>query len=402
MGTAGLARTLVYVDIDAHFAASEELRHPELRGLPLIIGGARNPDGRPDLRRGVVSTASYAARAFGVHSAMPLGQALRLCPQATVLPVDMTYYAGLSERVFTICRELAPLVEEMSIDEACLDVTGCVEDGLSIGRRLQARVLGEVGLSCSVGVASTRLVAKVASDLRKPHGLVVVAPGREAGFLAPLPVRRLPGLGPASERALATLGILTLGQLQTLPLAVLQARLGQAHGQALYEHCRGIDRAVVAPRGPAKSVSHEVTFPQDVADLGAARRQALALASRVGRRLRSHQQVARVVGIKLRDPGFLTRSRQLTLGRPAQDDQSLRQAAVQLLEEAWDGTPLRLLGVEASHLQPALQLDLLSPEVSRPDPLDVALDELAERFGELAPRRGTAQVRSGRGGRQVS
>jgi DNA polymerase-4 len=380
-------RAIIHVDLDAFYASVEQLRRPELRGRPVIVGGAGD-----DYRRGVVSAASYEARRFGVHSAMPLGRARRLCPQAVVLPVDFTAYRAASREVFAIARGITPLIEPLSLDEAYLDVTGSLlrmGDPAEIAARLRDRVAEVCQLDASCGVATCKLVAKVASDLRKPRGFVVVAPGEEASFLAPLPLRRLPGLGPSAERALSGLGLTTLGQLAAYPLDALRRRIGDHAATTLIERARGIDRSeVVIPDRP-KSVSREETFSVDVSDRAELHRRLRACAADVGRQLRHGGWTARTATLKLRYSDFSTYSRQSTWPSPQQGDTALAEAAIRLFDDAWVGHPVRLLGMGVSGIIDAAQLDLFDAAAAPRDlRLDHTLDALRERFGEAAPRRG--------------
>ena len=380
-------RAIIHVDLDAFYASVEQLRRPELRGQPIIVGGAGE-----DGTRGVVSAASYEARRYGVHSAMPLGRARRLCPHAVVLPVDFAAYRSASRAVFAIARDLTPALEPLSLDEAYLDVTGSIArlgSPESMALTLRDRIALECGLDASCGVATSKLVAKVASDLRKPRGMVVVAPGEEAAFLAPLPLRRLPGLGPAAERSLSGLGLRTLGQLAAFPLPALRRRLGDHAAVSLSERARGIDRsAVVAPERP-KSVSREETFMVDVSNRADLHRHLRACAADVGRRLRTGHWTARTATLKLRYADFSTLSRQFTWPTPQQGDLAVADAAVRLFDDAWSGEPVRLLGVGVTGIIDASQLDLFegggAPRDAR---LDLTLDALRERFGDAAPRRG--------------
>lgn len=380
-------RAIIHVDLDAFYASVEQLRRPELRGRPVIVGG-----GGDDYRRGVVSAASYEARRFGVHSAMPLGRARRLCPQAVVLPVDFTAYRKASHDVFAIAREITPLIEPLSLDEAYLDVTGSLlrmgpPDG--IAALLRDRIANELHLDASCGVATCKLVAKVASDLRKPRGFVVVPPGEEASFLAPLPLRRLPGLGPAAEKSLSGLGLTSLGELAAYPLDALRRRLGQHAAGSLRERARGIDMSeVVLPDRP-KSVSREETFSVDVSNRAELHQRLRACAADVGRQLRHGGWTARTATLKLRYPDFTTHTRQVTWASPQQGDTALADAAIELFEKAWEGRPVRLLGMGVSGIIDAAQLDLFDPAgAPRDERLDHTLDALRERFGKAAPRRG--------------
>jgi DNA polymerase IV len=383
-------RAIIHLDLDAFYASVEQLRRPELRGLPVIVGGAPSIDGGAQLNRGVVSAASYEARVFGVHSAMPLRTALRLCPQAVVVPVDFRAYREASKAVFDIAREYTPIVEQLSLDEAFLDVTGSTRrfgTPQHIAEELRDRILTTSGLHASFGVATCKTVAKVASDLRKPRGFVVVEPGGEASFLAPLPLRRLPGLGPAAERALGGLGIATLGQLAALPLDTVQRRVGRASGTSLWERAQGMDTAPVTLPGAPRSVSREETFARDVAQRDALHARVAELASDVGARLRTGGWTARTVTLKLRYSDFTTITRQETLASSTATDTTVRDAALALLEASWSGAAVRLLGVGVSGLAEAPQLDLFDRPAN--DRIDHTLDSLRERFGQRAIRRGT-------------
>jgi DNA polymerase-4 len=383
-------RAIIHLDLDAFYASVEQLRRPELRGLPVIVGGAPAGDGTAQLNRGVVSAASYEARAFGVHSAMPLRTALHLCPQAVVVPVDFHAYREASKAVFDIARDYTPLIEPLSLDEAFLDVTASTRrfgSSRQIAEEIRRRILSTTSLHASFGVATCKTIAKIASDLRKPRGFVVVEPGDEAAFLAPLPLRRLPGLGPAAERALTGLGISTLGQLAALPLDAVQRRVGRASGSSLWERAQGIDTAPVTVPGAPRSVSREETFARDVSQRDALHLRIAELASDVGARLRTGGWTARTITLKLRYSDFTTITRQETLPSSTATDTTVRDAAVALLDAAWSGGAVRLLGVGVSGLADAPQLDLFDrPAVDR---IDHTLDALRERFGRDAIRRGT-------------
>ena len=384
-------RAIVHVDLDAFYASVEQLRRPQLRGKPVIVGGAGE-----EYRRGVVSAASYEARRYGVHSAMPLARALRLCPHAVVLPVDFDAYRRASREVFALVRELTPQVEPLSLDEAYLDVTGSMArfgPPETMASDLRDRIAEVCSLDASCGIATTKLVAKVASDLRKPRGFVVVPPGEEAAFLGPLPLRRLPGLGPAAEMALSSLGVSTLGELASFPLETLRRRLGAHAAVSLIEGARGVDRSeVVVPDRP-KSVSREETFSVDVNSRNELHRRLRECAADVGRQLRHGGWTARTATLKLRYSDFTTLTRQLTWPTPQQGDTALASAAVRLFDAAWSGAPVRLLGMGASGIIDVAQLDLFeSGGAPRDTRLDSTLDALRDRFGDAAPRRGTAPV----------
>ncbi|GAC1338385.1 MAG: hypothetical protein NVSMB29_04130 [Candidatus Dormibacteria bacterium] len=386
-------RGIIHLDLDAFYASVEQLRRPELRGRPVIVGGGAGPDGRVQLTRGVVSAASYEVRRFGVRSAMPLATALRLCPHAVVLPVDFAAYRDKSAQIFAIARSVTPLVEPLSLDEAYLDVTGSrlrFGEPAAVAARLRDEILQTTGLHASFGVASTKVVAKVASDRDKPRGFVVVAPGAEAAFLAPLPLRTLPGLGPATETALVSLGVSTLGQLASLSLETVQRRCGRAAGEALWHRAQGRDTSAVTPPGRPKSVSREETFLRDLGDRAELAARIRELAADVGRRLRAGGWTARTVTLKLRATDFSTLGRQVTLPAPTNADRVVAGAALQLLDAAWQGDPIRLVGVGSSGLEDAGQLDLLDPAGRREARLDHTLDDLRRRFGDTAVRRGAA------------
>jgi DNA polymerase-4 len=384
-----MPRVVMHVDLDAFYASVEQLRRPELRGQPVIVGGMGAPG-----ERGVVAAASYEARAFGVHSAMPLGQARRLCPQGVFLPSDFTAYRTASQRVFAILDRYSPLVEPMSLDEAYLELTGS-EALLGSPHEVAVRLRDEVKLNCgldlSIGVASCKLVAKVASELRKPRGLVVVKAGEEADFLKPLPLRKLPGCGPATVTRLERLGAHTVGELAALPEPLLGELFGQ-YGRLLHAHALGLDPSPVMPPGDPKSISREVTFDVDLRDRGRIRETVLGLLSDVAQSLRSHGLAARTVVLKVRYQPFETQSRQATLAFPSDRDDELADALEKLVDAHLDARrPVRLIGAGVSNLEPrATQLSLLEPRSSSRAALDERLDALRERFGEHAIFRGSS------------
>ena len=378
--TAAATRTILHVDLDAFFAAVEQRDRPELRGKPVIVGGGGPND------RGVVSTASYEARVFGVRSAMPLRTAGRLCPQGIFLAVDGAKYLAVSRQVMAVLRRFTPLVEPISIDEAFLDVTGSLRmfgDGEAIARRIKDEVRAEVDLSISVGVATTKLVAKIASDLRKPDGLVVVPPGEEAAFLAPLPITRLWGVGEKSAVALREYGVRTIGDLAALPDDLLIRRFGK-FGGALGGRARGRDDDPVAGRDPAKSVGHEHTFDVDTSDRDQIERTLLAMSEGVAERLRDAGVKATTITVKIRDTTFRTITRQRTLPDPTDLTEPIFQAALELARPEVRGVRIRLLGVSASGLGERDQLALFEPVDPRRRRAVEAADEVRHRFGERA------------------
>jgi DNA polymerase-4 len=375
------ARTILHLDMDAFFAAVEQRDRPELRGKPVIIG-AEPKGGRG---RGVVSTASYEARRFGVGSAMPISQAYRRCPQGFYIPPDMDKYARESERIMEILGRVSDLVEPISIDEAFLDVTASIRalgDGDTIARRLKDEIRRERQLTASVGVAGSKLVAKIASDLQKPDGLVIVPPGTEAVFLAPLPIRRLWGVGPKLEEQLAKLGIVTIGDLAALDPGRLERRLG-SHGHDLQRLARGEDdREVSSEAGEAKSLGQEHTYDRDTSDPKRLRATLLSLADAVAARLRKHGLRGRTITLKYRDEGFHTTTHARTLREATDSGTTLFDVAWSLFGEVHRGRKVRLLGIYASHFDSAPgQLDLFAAP-AEPAPLDRLRDEVVRRFGD--------------------
>lgn len=339
-------RAIVHLDLDAFFASVEVRENPDLEGKPVVVGGS--PQGR-----GVVASASYPARSYGIRSAMPTSRALALCPTAIVLPPRFQLYSSYSQRVMDVLRQECQVVEQNSIDEACFDLTHQVDDWESavvVAKRIQRRVSEEVGLSASLGVASNKLVAKVASDRHKPGGLTVVRPGEEATFLAPLPVRALSGIGPVTASKLAAAQIVTVGQLAQAPLDILRTCFGR-HAEGMVRRARGMDRRpIVAERDP-KSVSRERTFRQDLSDEAALLEQLQQLSAGVSHRLKRATKVAATIGIKLRYSDFTTLGRQMSLTVPTDDEDVITNASQMLFQRLWQsGRSVRLLGVSARHL----------------------------------------------------
>ncbi|MFO7740897.1 MAG: DNA polymerase IV [Anaerolineae bacterium] len=338
----------MHLDLDAFYASVELRENAGLTGRPVLVGG------RPD-KRGVVAAASYEAREYGVHSAMPMARAVRLCPQAVVIPPRFDVYRRYSRRVMAILYDATALVERISIDEAYLDLTEQVdqwEEAVSLARRLQQRVRDEVGLSASLGVATNKLVAKVASDYDKPGGLTVVRPGEGAAFLEPLPVRVIWGIGPVTAQKLAEMGVTTVGDLAQLSAQELAARFGE-QGAAMARRCRGIDHRPVVTEHERKSVSRERTFSRDLRDLEALKKQLWRLSQGVAQRLKQTDAAAGTIAVKLRYDDFETLTRQMSLDVPTGDEVRIYRAALVLLKQAWEcGRPVRLLGVGGSDLKP--------------------------------------------------
>lgn len=386
---------ILHVDLDAFFAAVEQLDHPEWRGKPVIVGG--DPD-----KRGVVSTCSYEARAFGVRSAMASARAVQLCPDAIWTHGSFDRYREMSAAVRAIFGDETPRFQPVSIDEAYLDVTPgrfTSEHPVAIARRIRARV-AELGITCSVGVSAVKSVAKIASDHDKPDGLTVVCPGEEADFLAPLPIRAMPGIGPKTAERLNSLGVRTLGALAALDDVTADEVLG-SHGVGLVARARGLDPRDVHANEPVKSVSNERTFSTDVRSMDEVDGALATLAAKVGQRLRRKGLAGRTVNVKLRFSDFTTKTVRRTLATSTDDDAVFGAVARELLRQAWSpGIGLRLLGVGVSGFDDKpVQLDLLGEE----DAIDTlkpsgrtAREELARGLDAVRDRFGDSAVRYGR------
>lgn len=380
-------RHIVHVDMDAYFASVEQLDDPSLRGRPVIVGVGD---------RGVVSAASYEARAFGVRSAMPVVQARRLCPQGVFLPGRYARYSELSRLVMAVLAGFSPLVEQASIDEAYLDMTGSgmlFGEPEDFGAAIRREVRAATGLACSVGVAPVKFLAKIASDHGKPDGLTILREADVPGFLAVLPVGRIPGVGRRTREALSLLGVATAGDLLAHPPEFWERRLGKA-GPELYDRARGIDPSPVRTSREIKSVSAENTFESDMAS-----RQALAVwlmhqAERVGRQLRAKKLMGRTLTLKLKYSDFKQITRSKTLPAPTDCDEVIFATARALLEEAPLDRPVRLVGVGVSGFGEApVRLGLWHDPAGqaageRPRRLDTAIDAIRDRFGRDAIRRG--------------
>ena len=379
-----MKRWIAHVDMDAFFAAVEQRDHPELKGQAVIIGGLSE--------RGVVSTASYEARLFGVRSAMPMVEARRRCPQGVFLPCNHRHYAAVSREIRSIMNDFSPLVEPLSLDEAFLDLSGMEwlhPDITELPRQLTKRIYEEVGLTASAGLAPNKFLAKIASDLKKPQGYVLVRHGEEASFLAPLPIRRLWGIGPKSAAKLTQLGIEKIGQLAKLPLAALQTALGPTTGSWLHELALGHDNRPVEPGLEAHSIGNENTFDQDLRSTEEKVEALRQLAQKVGQRLRSRKLGGRTITLKVRFASFTTITRSHTYQQPLAYDEDLFQAARELLEKAPSPEGVRLLGLTAGQLEPlAQQGSLFMEEDQRKEALYQTLDSLRARFGEQALCRG--------------
>jgi DNA polymerase-4 len=384
-------RKILHLDLDAFFCSVEELYDPSLKGKPFAVGG------RPE-QRGVVASCSYPARQFGVRSAMPMARALRLCPGLMVISSRHHTYGEHSEAVMARVRNLSPSVEQISIDEAFIDTSDHADDPSLVARKLQAVINQELRLPCSLGVASNKLVAKIANDVGKaarrgnepPNAITVVPPGLEAEFLAPLPAAALWGVGPKTAAKLEEIGVLTIGDLARLPEKDLVQRFGK-YGHDLSRHARGIDDSPIVTYHEAKSISQEVTFARDLADEKQLRRTLLELSEKVGWRLRQAHLAGTTIKLKIRWPDFTTLTRQASYPQPLDQDDQIYQAALDLFARVWHtGQAVRLVGVGVSGLgSPVRQLTLWET-VNENDPtslsdrerrLQQAIDELRQRFG---------------------
>jgi DNA polymerase-4 len=382
-------RSILHVDMDAFYAAVEQFDNPELAGQPVVVGGTGG--------RGVVAAASYEVRRFGVHSAMPMREALRRCPQAVVVRPRFKRYREISAQVFEIFGEFTDLVQGLSLDEAFLDVTGSV--GLfgsaeAMAREIKNRIRARTGLTASVGVSHNKLLAKLASEMAKPDGLTVIRPADVTATLDPMPVRRLHGIGAKTAARLEQQGIYTLGQLRRAPESVLWP-LFRRDTREIRERAAGIDDRPVVADAPEKQISSEETFDVDLKDHEELLRRLAQLADRTAERLRARQLKAGMVSIKVRRRDFTTYTRQRSFNPPTQETRLIMQVATDLLERWFEEQPraaVRLLGVGVSDLAPAQQLDLFtSRESAESNKLDETLDRIRGKYGTQAVKRGSDQ-----------
>lgn len=386
-----MPRTILHLDLDAFFCSVEETRNPDLRGKPFAVGG------KPD-ERGVVASCSYAARQFGVRSAMPMSRAVRLVPHLIIVPSRHRLYGEVSEQVMERLRNLTPLVEQISIDEAFLDLSDLRDkDPRQIALDLQAGIRDELGLPCSVGIASNKLMAKIATEVGKkgakkgapPFGLTLVPAGQEAAFLAPLPANMLWGVGPKTEAKLAELGLHTIGDIAAWPEADLVRRFGE-NGRELAAHARGQDERPIVTEHETKSISQETTFTRDVSDDKTLERTLRELAAEVGRSLRRNDLAGKTVKIKIRWPDFTTLTRQTTLPQPTDNDEEIVKTALKLLHTVRKPRQaVRLIGVGVSGLgAPVRQLGLWDGGSEKSRKLQEVVDQLQEKYGKGVIHRG--------------
>ena len=399
-------REIIHLDLDAFYASVEILDNPDLSGKPVIVGGGE--------KRGVVTAASYEARKFGVHSAQPTATARRLCPDGVFLPVRMSRYKEMSDRVFEIFRRFSPLVEALSIDEGFLDVTGT--DRLfggapEVARKIKATVAAETGLTVSAGVAASKFVAKIASDMHKPDGLTVVPRGKEKEFLGSLPVGKLWGVGKVTESALHRMGVKTIGDLASVPAETLRKKFGE-QGLHLHRLANGIDDREVEPEHEVKSIGHEDTYDEDLRDGEVIAKELLSLAHRVSSRLRRKGFRGRTVTLKVRYNNFTRVTRAVTLPSPTDDGATIYRTVLPLLKKTEAGTrPVRLLGISVSHFgeksspreewgqiplfgqrpQPRSPSSRGTPErdPARTAKLNETVDRIREKYGKKGIRPGT-------------
>jgi DNA polymerase-4 len=384
------SRQIIHLDLDAFFCAVEEQLDPSLRGVPFAVGGS--PEGR-----GVVSSASYAARVFGIHSAMPMAQAIKACPKLVVISSHFGDYREASQKVMMRLWEYSDRVEQISIDEAFVDVTDSTQPIESLAKELQDGIRQEIGLPNSLGVATNKLVAKIANDYGKktgikgvpPNAITIITPGTEAEFLAPLVVEMLWGVGPKTAERLAEIGIKTIGELAQHPEIDLLRRYGK-HGYDLSLRAKGIDNRPIVTEYETKSISQEVTYRRDINTetvfIGTIEKQSRHIASH----LEKKGLTARTVKIKLRWPDFSTLTRQMTLGQPTKDEGDIRNAALKLFNNVWStGKKVRLLGVGVSGLStPPVQIGLWDVDWEKEAKIQDILAEVHEKFGDQALRRG--------------
>lgn len=386
-----MPRKILHIDLDAFFCSVEENNNPTLRGKAFAVGG------RPD-QRGVVASCSYAARLFGIHSAMPMARAIKVCPELIIVSGRHGDYGKISHQVMDYFDTLTPLVEPVSIDEAFLDLSDVPETGATLAKNIQEYIHDHFNLPCSIGVATSKLVAKIATDYGKaskrssqaPQAITVVQPGKEAEFLAPLPTKALWGIGPKTSERLAEKGIHTIGDIARVPKEELVTRLGK-FGEDLGRRALGIDDSPIYISHEVKSVSNETTFERDIADVQTLYETLHSLSESVGRRLRKKKLKGTTIKLKLRWQDFTTLTRQATLTSPTNDDLEIYSAVKELFNKTWKkGKPVRLLGVGISHFeQSARQLNLWDSGSEKDHSLFTAVDDVRNRFGKDSIMRGS-------------
>ena len=377
-----MKRYIMHIDMDAFFASVEQLDNPELKGKPLIVGGQSC--------RGVVSTCSYEARKFGVHSAMPMVEARRLCPHAEFLPGRMWRYEEVSREIMRIFHEEAPLVEQLSIDEAFLDVSGMErlwKDVRNVGWRIKERIKNEIGLTCSVGLAPNKFLAKMASDLQKPDGFTVITHEQARSFIAPLPVTKIFGIGGAAKQMLAQFGIATIGQLANADRSILQKVFGK-NADKVQHLAMGLDDRPVIPETAPKSIGRETTFEKDLYTFEDCKAAILELSGQTGFRLRNKGYSGRTVTLKVKFKDFKIITRSISSEGDISCDEEIFSLAVKLLQDVAYENGVRLLGVTVSNLQDGSCGSLCFEENTKLLQRNAAVDNLKKRFGENIIARG--------------
>ena len=341
-----LKRRIIHIDMDAFFAAVEEQRNPALIGKPVVIGGSGDPT-----KRGVVSTANYEARKHGIHSAMPMMTAYKLCPQAVFLPVDYQAYVAASAQFKSTLLSVSPIIEDIGIDEVYLDVSELTDLPEVIASRIKSGIKEKTGLTCSIGIAANKLLAKIASDMQKPDGLTILTEGDIESRLWPLPARKVYGIGPKTEAYLKTIGIETIGQLALLSLETLLEHFGNSYGQYLYDSSRGINDSPLITSWEAKSISRETTFQKDIKDWQSIAKTLALLTREVVLEMQDSGYKARTVTIKIRFSDFETKTRAKTLTDYTDAEEEMRKAAFACLKRIDLNKRVRLIGVRASNLE---------------------------------------------------
>ncbi len=377
-----MARCIFHIDLDAFFVSVEQVLNPELKGKPVIVGG--DPE-----RRGVVASASYEARPFGIHAGMPSSKARRLCPQAIFIQAHFSLYREASAKFMDILADFSPDIEPLGLDEAYLDVTGCVEPYGSprqLARAIKERINKELKLTASVGIGTCKVVAKIASALCKPDGLLEIAPGEERALLNPLPIAKLPGVGEKTEQVLKEMRITTIGELASLPLDTITKRFG-AMGAVLHNYANGIDDREVETPGEAKSISQQLTFTRDTLNHNFLEANLHNLCQEVCQELRSQNKRAKCIAIRLRYTDFKTTTRQVTLQEASDVTQVIFTTAQQLLSKtlAEPKKPIRLIGIRVSSLVgEEKQLSMFDSRTRKPAHLDKAIDKIRNKYGPTA------------------
>ena len=381
-------RVIMHVDMDAFYASVEQMDDPSLAGKPVIVGA--DPMGGSG--RGVVSTASYEARKYGIHSAMPISIAYRLCPKGVFLPVRGSRYKEMSDRIIRIFALYAPVIETLSLDEAFLDMSGMsrlVSEPIETGKKLKHQVWKETGLTASVGIGPNKLVAKIASDIEKPDGLVMVPHDQAAAFLASLPVTKLWGIGKKTALKLSDISVHSVGELARYNKKDLIRLFGPCSGESLWKMARGIDDSPVIDQREAKSISNEITFPKDVVEIQIHKQTLQQLSEKVGYRLRSQKMAGKTIFIKVRLSDFHTYLRHITLSHPTDDSEIILSSSFELYRSLTIEQPIRLLGVGVTQLSNRTSRQgSFFDEDKKKDKITSAVDRLKDKYGERVIRKG--------------